>query len=135
MHAVFSVKRYITLNTKPIPHLATASLGALFFLAVVMFVAMLAGVEPHPPGTRGPFLGAVAALALASIWLLRAGHPYGRWLGLLTACAYIPAVGPHKFFTEPAAQALAPLIIVGTLAVIATLCSLSRPPSDAFQAP
>lgn len=109
-----------------VPHVATASLSALFLLAVVMFVAMVAGVEPHPPGSRGPYLGAVAALALASVWLLVVRHPVGRWLGLFTACAYLPAVGPHKLFTEPAAQALAPLIAVGTLAVIASVLSLLR---------
>ncbi len=109
-----------------IPHLATASLGALFLLSVVMFIAMIAGVEPHPPGSRGPYLGAIAALALASVWLLLARHPLGRWLGLLTACAYTPAVGPHKLFTEPAAQALAPLIVVGTLAIVAVAFSLIR---------
>lgn len=112
-------------NTR-IPHLATASLAGLFLLATIMFIAMLAGVDPHPPGARGPYLGAVAALTVMSIWLLLVRHPLGRWLGLLTALAYIPSVGPHKLFTEPAAQALAPLIIVGTLAVLATLWSLTR---------
>ena len=114
------------MENSPVPHVATASLGALFLLSVVMFAAMIAGIEPHPPGSRGPYLGAIAALALASVWLLVTRHPYGRWLGLLTACAYIPSVGPHKLFTEPAAQALAPLIIVGTLAVIAIVWSLLR---------
>ena len=115
------------METVRIPHVATASLSALFLLAVVMFVAMLAGVEPHPPGARGPYIGAIAALALASVWLLVARHPMGRWLGLFTACAYLPAVGPHKLFTEPAAQALAPLIAVGTLAIVAIVLSLVRP--------
>jgi len=114
------------METNHIPHLATASLAGLFLLAVVMFIAMLAGIEPHPPGARGPYLGAVAALSLASIWLLLARQALGRWLGMLTALAYVPSVGPHKLFTESAAQALAPLIIVGTLAVIATLWSLVK---------
>jgi hypothetical protein len=113
--------------TAPIPHLAAASLTALFLLASVMFMAMLAGIEPHPPGARGPYLGAVAALSVASVWLLLAGHRLGRWIGTIAALAYLPSVGPHKFFTEPAAQSLAPLILVGTLAVIATVISLNRP--------
>lgn len=108
------------------PHLAAAALAGLFLLAVVMFVAMLAGVEPHPPGTRGPYLGAVAALALISIWLLLAREPLGIWAGLLTALAFVPSVGPHKFLTEPAAQALAPLIVVGTLCTVVALVTLGR---------
>lgn len=114
------------MDTLRTPHVATASLAALLLLATVMFVAMLSGVEPHPPGARGPYLGAVAALSLASIWLLLARHPLGRWLGCFTAIAYLPAVGPHKLVTEAAAQALSPLIAVGTAAVLATLWTLVR---------
>jgi hypothetical protein len=115
-----------------IPHLAAASIAGLLLLALTMFVAMVAGVEPHPPGSRGPYLGAIAALALVSLWLLLARERSGLWVGLATALAFVPAVGPHKFFTEAAAQALAPLIVVGTLcaatAVVATLrAALGRP--------
>lgn len=107
-------------------HLAIAALAGLTLLAVVMFVAMLAGAQPHPPATRGPYLGAVAALGVASVCLLLAREPAGRWLGVLTALAYLPATGPHKFWTEPAAQALAPLILTGSLLVALALWSLLR---------
>ena len=93
-----------------------------------MFVAMLVGVDPHPPGVRGPYLGTLMALCAASLVLLKSGDPAGRWLGLLTAAAFVPSVGPHKFFTEPAAVALAPLILAGTLAVVALGLSLRRAP-------
>lgn len=108
------------------PHLAAASLVGLFRLALVMFVAMPAGVEPHPPGPRGPHHGAVDALALGNMWLLLARERAGLWLGLLIALAFIPSVGPHKFWTEPAAQALAPLIGVGMLCAVTALVTLGR---------
>jgi hypothetical protein len=108
------------------PHLVIACLSGLLLLAVVMFIAMLAGKEPHPPAARGPYLGAVAALAVASIWLLLVRERTGIWAGWLTVVAFIPSVGPHKFWTEPAAQALAPLIGVGTLLIIVAISGLVR---------
>lgn len=89
-----------------------------------MFVAMLVGKEPHPPAARGPYLGAVSALALVSIWLLIAQERVGIWAGMLTLLAFVPSVGPHKFWTEPAAQALAPLIVVGSAFLCAGAASL-----------
>lgn len=109
-----------------IPHLAAASLAALFLLALAMFVAMLAGVEPHPPGARGPYLAAVMALSLASVWLLVARERAGVWIGFVTALAFLPSVGPHKFWTEPAAQALAPLIFIGSACVGLAVSALVR---------
>lgn len=109
-----------------IPHLLCACLGGLLFLGVTMFVAMLAGTPPHPPGERGPYLGAVGALALVSLWLLTTRQRAGLWTALATLLAFVPAVGPHKLWTEPAAQALAPLIGVGTLLVAGGLVGVVR---------
>ena len=115
-----------TMTLHRTPHLAAAAIAGLLLLAVVMFAAMLAGVEPHPPGSRGPYLGAVGALALVSLWLLLARERCGLWVGLATAVAFIPSVGPHKFLTEPAAQALAPLIVVGSLCATTAIVALLR---------
>ena len=109
-----------------IPHHAAAALAALLLLALAMFVAMLAGVEPHPPGARGPYLAAVMALSLASLWLLVVRERAGVWVGLVTALAFVPSVGPHKFWTEPAAQALAPLIVIGSACVALAVVALVR---------
>ena len=108
------------------PHLATACMSGLLLLAVVMFVAMLVGKEPHPPSARGPYLGAIAALAIASLWLLLARERAGIWTGLATFIAFVPSVGVHKMWTEPAAQALAPLILVGSLFVCTGIVTLLR---------
>jgi hypothetical protein len=108
-----------TLREDP-ARLAIAALSALLLLDGAMFAAMLAGVAPHPPGDRGPFIAATAALALGSLVLLttpshRASAP---WLTLLTALAFVPGVGPQKFWTEPAARDLAPVIVIGSLCVL-----------------
>jgi hypothetical protein len=100
--------------------IAMSALAALLLLDLAMFTSMLAGVSPHAPGERGPFIAAVAALALADLVLI-AGRKRvaGGWAALLTALACIPGVGPHKFWTEPAASALAPVIVLGTAGVLA----------------
>lgn len=98
---------------------AIAALAGLLLLDLAMFASMLAGVAPHPAGDRGPFIAATAALALADL-LLVAGHrrTAGGWVALVTALACLPGVGPHKFWTEPAARDLAPVIIVGTTGLL-----------------
>jgi hypothetical protein len=108
------------------PHVLAACIGGLLFLGVTMFVAMLAGVPPHPPGERGPYLGAVSALAVASLWMLASRQRAGRWAALATLIAFVPSVGPHKLWTEAAAQALAPLIVVGTGLIVTGALSLWR---------
>lgn len=108
------------------PQVAAACLAGLLLLAVIMFVAMLVGKEPHPPAARGPYLGAVSALSLVAIWLLMAQERTGIWAGMFALLAFVPAVGPHKFWTEPAAQVLAPLLVVGSLLLSAGAASLFR---------
>lgn len=108
------------------PHVLAACIGGLLLLATAMFAAMLAGVPPHPPGERGPYLGAVGALSVASLWLLAARQSAGRWAALATLIAFVPSVGPHKLWTEAAAQALAPLIVVGTGLIVIGAASLWR---------
>lgn len=61
-----------------------------------------------------------------SIWLLLAREPQAPWVGLLTALAFVPSVGPHKFWTDPAVVALAPLTIVSTLCAATAFVTLGR---------
>ncbi|MBL8326327.1 MAG: hypothetical protein JNJ89_15355 [Rubrivivax sp.] len=97
---------------------AIAALATLIVLNLGMFASTLAGVEPHPPGARGPYIAATAALATATLLQLMAARGGAVPLLALTALAFIPGVGPHKFFTEAAARDLAPVIIVGTGALV-----------------
>lgn len=97
---------------------AIAALATLIVLNLGMFASMLAGVEPHPPGARGPYIAAVTALATATLLQVMAARGGAVPLLAFTALAFIPGVGPHKFFTEAAAPDLAPVIIVGTGALV-----------------
>jgi hypothetical protein len=121
----------------PLRGAAAAALTILIVLDLGMFASMLAGVEPHPPGARGPYIAATAALATATLWMLMATRGDAVPLLALTALAFIPGVGPHKFFTEAAAPDLAPVIVVGTgamvtlLVVAARLHRLQRDPATA----
>lgn len=100
---------------------AIAALSALIVLDLGMFASMLAGVAPHPPGARGPYIAATAALATAALLRLLTTSDRAVLLLALTALAFIPGVGPHKFFTEAAARDLAPVIAVGTGALVTLL--------------
>lgn len=100
---------------------AIAALAALIVLDLGMFASMLAGVAPHPPGARGPYIAATAALATAALLRLMTTTDRAVWQLALTALAFIPGVGPHKLFTEAAARDLAPVIAVGTGALVTLL--------------
>lgn len=105
---------------------AIAALSALLILDVAMFASMLGGIEPHPPGARGPFIAATAALAAATLWQVIAAQRAAVPLLALTALAFFPGVGPHKFFTEAAARDLAPVILVGSCALFTLLLTAVR---------
>lgn len=105
---------------------AVAALTALIVLDIGMFASMLAGVEPHPPGARGPYIAATAALAAAALSRLMSQGDRPVLPLVLTALAFIPGVGPHKFITEAAARDLAPVIVVGTGALVTLLVAAAR---------
>ncbi|NRF68500.1 hypothetical protein HLB44_16010 [Aquincola sp. S2] len=98
--------------------LALATLVSLLAMFACMNIALLAGIEPHPPAARGPYLAATMALCLAAAvqFLLRA--PAARWFGFAAALAVIPGVGLHKFATEVNAPLLAPVLVVGSLSAL-----------------
>ena len=45
-------------------------------------------------------------------------HRAAGGMALLSAIAWLPSVGPHKFFTEVHAPLLAPVIVVGSACVL-----------------
>ena len=93
------------------------SLLGLLTIDVVLLIALFAQVDPHPPGTLGPFIGAMVSLGVISVVLAL----WGRKIGLLSAitfgCLNILAVGPQKYFYDPNAMAVTPIIILGTILI------------------
>ena len=94
-----------------------ASLLGLLTIDVVLLFALFAQVDPHPPGSLGPFIGALVSLGVISVVLTF----WESKLGLITAIAFgcfnILAVGPQKFFLDPNGMAVAPVIILGTILI------------------
>ena len=68
----------------------------------------------------------VAALALATLWLVASAQRAAVPMLALTAIAFLPGVGPHKLLTELAARELAPLILVGTGAMLTLVWAAVR---------
>ena len=93
------------------------SLIGLFTIDIVLLVALFAQVDPHPPGFLGPFIGAMVSLGVISVVLAL----WERKIGLITAivfgCLNILAVGPQKYFFDPNGEAVAPVIILGTILI------------------
>lgn len=99
---------------------ALAALSGLLLLSVAMTAAAMAGLPPHPPADKLPFVSTDAALALmGGVLLLQRRHRAGGALALFTALAYVPSVGLHKFWTEAHALLLTPVLVVGSAAVMA----------------
>ena len=97
-----------------------AALSALLALNLFMAVAGLVGTVPSPPQDKLPFIATGIALVVAALVLAQARHAAGPVLAALAALLELPAVGPQKFLTELHAAHLAPVIVLGSLAVAAT---------------
>ncbi len=103
--------------------IALASLVGLIALTIVQLMALFAKVEPHPPDFVGPFLGAVAALGLVCLVLLYGRNRVGIAISILFSILNIPNVGLHKLLIHPAANVLWPIIILGSVLLVALFVS------------
>lgn len=103
--------------------IAMASLVGLLALTVVQIMALFAKVEPHPPEFVGPLLGAVASLGFVCIVLMYGKSKVGIALSILFSLANIPNVGLHKLWTHPAANVLWPVVVLGSILILALLVS------------
>jgi hypothetical protein len=89
--------------------------GGLVVLAAQDFLLLLAGwsrLQPHPPESVMPFIGALAAASLrVAIGTGSAGRTVAAQAALL-ALLHLANFGPHKLFA-PHPSAIAPMVIVG----------------------
>ena len=104
--------------------LALSSLGGLIILESVLLGSLWAQIQPHPPARVGPFIAASLCLAVVSLplfwWRNKTGYITAMLVGLLGLVSF----GPHKFFTESAAQ-IFPAIIIGTVLSVVLIITSS----------
>ena len=109
---------------------AISSLIGLIVLNCVMLGALFAQVPPNPPGRVGPYIGATISLAIASLplffWRNRIGYISSIIVGLMC----LMSLGPQKFFIEPTAILLSPVIVLGSvlsfILIISSIYELRR---------
>ena len=92
--------------------MVAGSLIALALQDVLLMAALFAQVEPHPPASVGPLIGATLVLSLRAAWNLQ--QP-GRWtypLALVAALVHLPSFGPHKFLLSQA-PVIWPMVLLG----------------------
>ena len=98
-----------------ITQVAISSLLGLIVLNCVMLGALFAQVAPNPPGRFGPYIGATIALAVLSLPLVYWRNKIGYICSVIDGFMCLMSLGPQKFFIEPTAKLLSPVIILGTI--------------------
>ena len=100
------------------------SLIGLLTIDIVLLLALFAEVEPHPPGFLGPFIGAMVSLGVISVVLALWERKIGLISAIIFGCMNILSVGPQKYFYDPNAEAVTPIIILGTILIVALFYSI-----------
>ena len=93
------------------------SLIGFLTIDIVLLLALFAEVDPHPPGFLGPFIGAMVSLGVISVVLALWERKIGLISAIIFGCMNILAVGPQKYFYDPNAEAVVPVIILGTILI------------------
>lgn len=94
-----------------------ASIIGILTIDIVLLIALFAEVDPHPPGSLGPFIGAMISLGIISLVLVFWERKIGLISAIIFGCLNILAVGPQKYFLDPNGQAVIPIIILGTILI------------------
>jgi hypothetical protein len=100
------------------------SLMGLLTIDIVLLLALFAEVDPHPPGSLGPFIGAMISLGVISVVLVVWGRKIGILSAIVFGCLNILAVGPQKFFFDPNGSEVAAVVILGTILIGALFYSV-----------
>ena len=93
------------------------SLIGLLTIDIILLLALLAQIDPHPPGFLGPFIGAMVSLGVISVVLIFWERKIGLISAIIFGCLNILAVGPQKYFFDPNGTAVIPIIILGTILI------------------
>ena len=98
-------------------HLQRPALVGLAALQAFMFLALLAGLAPHPPRVTplfavAPFLAASVALCLAVLWLPRGAGKLLTALSALAAAMALLSYGPQKW-VDPNIAEIWPAVLLG----------------------
>jgi hypothetical protein len=93
------------------------SIIGILTIDIVLLVALFAQVDPHPPGSLGPFIGAMVSLGVISLVLIIWERKIGLVCAFIFGCLNILAVGPQKYLFDPNGEAVVPIVILGTILI------------------
>ena len=100
------------------------SLIGILTIDIVLLLALFAQVDPHPPGYLGPFIGTLISLGIISVVLTLWERKLGLISAIIFGCLNLLAVGPQKYFFDPNGTAVVPVIILGTILIVALFYSV-----------
>jgi Na+/melibiose symporter-like transporter len=103
--------------------IAVSSLAGLVLLYAVLMGSLWAQVEPYPPGRLGPFIAASLCLAVISIPLVWWRNKIGYTISIIVGLLGVVSFSPLKFFYDESAGQVIPVIVVGTVLVVALIIS------------
>ena len=93
------------------------SLAGLLTIDIVLLTALFAQVDPHPPGSLGPFIGTMISLGVVSALLVSWGRRVGLAASAIFGGVNILAVGPQKLVFDVNGEEVAPIVIFGTVLI------------------
>ncbi len=106
-------------------HASIGSLIGLIILNWAMIHALFAQVPPNPPGQFGPYISSTLTLAVVALYLVYHHYKIGYISSIIVGLMCLLSAGPQKFFIEPNAILLTPVIILGTtFSAILIICSI-----------
>ena len=100
-----------------------SALAGLVILEGVLLGALWAQVQPHPPARVGPFIAASLCLAVVSIPLVWWRNKIGYIISIIVGVLGLVSFSPLKFFYDESAGQVLPVIMVGTVLVVALIIS------------
>ena len=106
-------------------HLQRPALVGLAVLQALMFLALMAGLAPHPPRVTplfaiGPFLAASVALCLTVLWLPHGAGQLSAARSVLAGIMALLSYGPQKW-TDANIAEIWPAVLLGQMLALVLL--------------